>query len=91
MNKYNAPFWTATFERIFFTFLQAYFGSWIVGDFVFDVFAFDWVTALGPALGAAILCAVKCLIAAQVNHPGSPSFANEAAVQTGRHAAPDPE
>lgn len=88
MNVYNGPFWMALFERAFFTFVEAYFGVVLVlGSF--NAFQFDWLGALGPALGATVLAVVKGLIAAHVNHPGSPSFANEAAVQTGRHAKPE--
>lgn len=89
MNKYNAAFWVATFERVFFTFLQTYFGVYLTGDVVLNAFQFDWVFWLGPALGAAVLSLAKALLAAQVNHPGSPSLANEAAIQTGRHSAPE--
>lgn len=88
---YNSAFWKATAERAVFTFVQAYLGLWLAGDVIFNVFEFDWVTGLGPALGAAILAVVKGVLAANVGHTGSPSFANEAVVDDTppRHARPD--
>ena len=86
--KYDGAFWKATFERVVFTFLQAYFGLWLGGDVIFNAFEFNWVLGLGPALGAAVLSLVKCLLAANTGNAG-PSFANEVTLtDSGRHAAP---
>lgn len=88
---YTGAFWKATFERVASTFVQTYFGLWLAGDLIFNVFEFNWVTGLGPALGAAILSLVKAVLAAQGGNPG-PSLANEAVVaspSTSRHSAPE--
>lgn len=84
--KYTGAFWTATFERVLSTFVQAYLGLWLAGDVVFNVFEFNWVAGLGPALGAALLSLVKALLAAQTGNAG-PSLANEVVVNEARHAA----
>lgn len=85
--KYDGAFWKATFERVAATFVEAYFGLFLAGDVILNVFQFDWVTGLGPALGIALLSLVKALLAAQVGNNG-PSLANEVAVETpNKHVA----
>jgi len=69
-------FWKATIERVLFTFLEAYFGLFLFSLVPLDPFTFDWILGLGPALGAAILTLVKCLLASLGGNAG-PSVANE--------------
>ncbi len=69
-------FWKATIERVLFTFLETYFGLFLFTAVAFNAFSFDWVLGLGPALGAAILALVKCLLASLGGNAG-PSVANE--------------
>lgn len=69
-------FWKATIERVLFTFLEAYFGLFLFSVVPIDPFQFNWLLALGPALGAAILTLVKCLLASLGGNAG-PSVANE--------------
>jgi hypothetical protein len=83
MTNPNAPhpiwtwsFWKATIERVLFTFLECYFGVFLFSAIDFNVFTWNWVLTLGPALGAAVLALVKCLLAALGGNPG-PSAANE--------------
>ena len=87
--RLNGAFWLATAERVITTFLQTYLGLYLAGDVIFNAFEFNWYTALGPALGAAVISLIKCVLAAWVNHSGSPSLANEAVVSSGRHAKPE--
>jgi hypothetical protein len=71
-------FWKASIERVLFTFLECYFGIYLsiaVGA-TFDVFTFNWLLGLGPALGAAVLTLVKCLLCSLGGNPG-PSAVNE--------------
>lgn len=72
----TGAFWKATAERVLFTFLECYFGLFLFSAVTFNVFAFDWWVGLGPALGAAILTLVKCLLASLGGNAG-PSVANE--------------
>jgi hypothetical protein len=73
---WTLPFWKATAERIIFTFLECYFGLFLFSAVSLNVFAFDWFLGLGPALGAAVLTLVKCLLASLGGNAG-PSVANE--------------
>lgn len=84
--KYTGAFWKATFERVLATFVEAYFGLYLAGDVILNVFDFNWVTGLGPALGIALLSLIKSLLAANVGGAG-PSLANEVVVDEARHAA----
>lgn len=75
---WTGQFWKASAERIIFTFLQAYFGTILAmgAAATFNVLTFDWLLPLGPALGAALLSLVKCVIAGNFGNNG-PSAANE--------------
>ena len=75
---WTVEFWKATAERVLSTFVQAYLGAILAtgAASAFNVLAFDWLLPLGPALAAALLCLVKCLIAGNVGHNG-PTLANE--------------
>lgn len=73
---FTASFWKATIERILFTFLETYFGLFLFTAVAFNAATFDWILGLGPALGAAILTLVKCLLASLGGNAG-PSVANE--------------
>lgn len=69
-------FWKATIERVLFTFLETYFGLFLFTAVALDVTTFNWLLGLGPALGAAVLALVKCLLASLGGNAG-PSVANE--------------
>jgi len=69
-------FWKATIERVLFTFLETYFGIFLFSAIDFNVFTWNWILTLGPALGAAILSLIKCLLASLGGNAG-PSVANE--------------
>ena len=75
---WTLAFWKGTAERVLFTFLECYFGLYlsIATGVAFNVLTFDWLLGLGPALGAAVLALVKCLLASLGGNPG-PSLANE--------------
>lgn len=73
----TGAFWKATGERAVKTFLQAYFGVWLAGDVVLNVFEMDWTgDGLGIALGATVLSLATSLLSAAGGNPG-PSIANE--------------
>lgn len=69
-------FWKATIERVLFTFLECYFGLFLFSQITLDVFTWNWLYGLGPALGAAVLTLAKCLLSSLGGNPG-PSVANE--------------
>jgi hypothetical protein len=73
---FTLSFWKATIERVLFTFLECYFGIFLFSAIDFNVFTWNWYLTLGPALGAAILSLVKCLLASLGGNAG-PSVANE--------------
>lgn len=70
-------FWKATIERVVTTFVVCYIAIFVV-DWALPIefFNITWTTAFIPALGAAFLDLVKCLLASLGGNPG-PSIANE--------------
>lgn len=73
----TGSFWKATLERAVKTFLQAYFGAFLVGDVVLNAFEFTWGgPELGIAVGATLLSVVTSLLSGLGGNPG-PSLANE--------------
>jgi hypothetical protein len=84
---FTGAFWAAAAERAVKTFLQTYFGAWLAGDVVFNVFVFTWGgPELGIALGATLLSVVTSLLSTLAGNAG-PSLASEtlAPVDAGRH------
>lgn len=73
----TGAFWKATGERAVKTFLQAYFGLWLAGDVVLNVFEMDWTgDALGISLGATVLSLATSVLSASAGNVG-PSLVNE--------------
>lgn len=76
----TTSFALASLERAAKTFLQTYFGFFLVGDAVLNVFEFTWGgPELGISLGAALLSVVTSLLSAGAGLPG-PSLATETVV-----------
>lgn len=84
---FTGAFWAAATERAVKTFLEVYFGSFLFGDLVFNVFVFTWGgPELGIALGATLLSVVSSLLSTLAGNAG-PSLTSEtlAPVDAGRH------
>ena len=73
---FSKKFWKATTERAVKTAAQTVLSVYLVGDVFFDVFAADWKSLLGVALGGAFLSVLTSVGSDAIGGDG-PSLSEE--------------
>lgn len=73
----TAAFWGAALERGVKTVAQVLLSLFVVGEKLFNVYEFDWLSASGIAVGAFVISLLTSLVSAPVSPAGSPSLVGE--------------
>lgn len=71
---YTTLFWKDAGERALKTAAQALLSLWLIGDVAFDLLSVDWGSALGVALGAAVISVLTSIVSAPAADTGTASL-----------------